>query len=130
VRVFTADEGTVGRMTHRVRGRRATSALIVAAFGALTLAACGANDDTSRDADAAASPAPSASAAEPAAAPTNPAPADSTATQPSAEPAAEATPPAATPDSLDFAASYVGGAPYDASVFAGKPVALWFWAPG
>lgn len=33
------------------------------------------------------------------------------------------------PDALNFRAPLVGGGEFDGAALAGKPVALWFWAP-
>jgi hypothetical protein len=40
------------------------------------------------------------------------------------------SPPVAVPDALRFDATLLGGAPFDPETLAGRPVALWFWAPG
>jgi thiol-disulfide isomerase/thioredoxin len=37
--------------------------------------------------------------------------------------------PAAVPEQLDFTATTLDGKRFDGSTLAGKPVALWFWAP-
>jgi hypothetical protein len=47
--------------------------------------------------------------------------------QPATNPAAAGG--TAVPVALDFDAPLVGGGRFDARTFAGRPLALWFWAP-
>ncbi len=52
---------------------------------------------------------------------------------PATTPAAPATTPAAAgaavPAPLEFTAPLLGGGELDARTYAGRPLALWFWAP-
>ena len=97
--------------------------LLPFALGAFVLASCGGTSATSE------------SAAQPEAPVTTVAPASTAASADSgpvaSEPGADTTaPPAATaPEALQFTAPLVGGGTIDFTQFAGRTVALWFWAP-
>lgn len=103
----------------------------------LLLAACGGPGSAPGDDPGTDEPAASAeAAAEPAEAPASEAPAEPSVESPAreeepatAEPQDDEAPPAAIPALLDFTAPAVGGGTVDGADHAGKPVALWFWAP-
>lgn len=43
---------------------------------------------------------------------------------------ATGTPVGSVPEALQFDATLLGGSPFDPETLAGRPVAMWFWAPG
>jgi hypothetical protein len=118
---------------------------VVATSVLLALAACG---DDSASSSVGAAAAPITNAAGPATSAGAPATAAGTTTAvvtgPAVTPASTATAAPATaapattgaataaavPEVLRFQAARIGGGTVDAAVYAGKPVAFWFWAPG
>jgi len=103
--------------------------LLPLALAAALLAACG---GTSTSSDPSAQPATPVTTSAPAG--DTPATTDSgtvasaPATDSTAAPAASA-PAASAPEALQFAAPLVGGGTIDFTKYAGKTVAIWFWAP-
>lgn len=95
--------------------------LLPLALGAFVLASCGGTSTSSGP------------TAPPEAPVTTVAPADttgSTDTTAAGAPATDAAAPApAAPEALQFTAPLVGGGTIDFTQFAGRTVALWFWAP-
>jgi thiol-disulfide isomerase/thioredoxin len=81
-------------------------------LGALALAGCAADTSTKDTATSAPTTAPATTAAP---------------LTPSASGSASAKP--AVPGRLAFTAKTLDGAAFDATILAGKPVVLWFWAP-
>ena len=106
-------------MRRRTRHSRPLAVTTACLVGAIVLAACGSESDTT-GAPAAPAPAaegPTASNAAPAAGATV------------TEATGPGTPAAAVPDALAFSAPLVGGGTLDLGSLAGKPVVMWFWAP-
>ena len=87
--------------------------LVTASLAALALTACAADGSGSLTA------APSTAAT------TSAVVTDATGSGPASSPA-----PASVPDSLRFTATGVGGGSIDMAQYAGRPLVLWFWAPG
>lgn len=100
--------------------------LLPLALAATVLAACGGTSSSSDSTAQSAQPSAPAITSTPAdtAAPTDSGPAATGAGSDTTAP-----PAAAAPEALQFAAPLVGGGTIDFTQFAGKTVALWFWAP-